>query len=87
MNEIEKAGGMVKAIEKGIPQRKIEVSAATKQAKIDSAQQTIVGVNKYRYRGRRIEVLDIDNQAVKRAQIEKLNKSKKTETKIKLKQH
>ena len=48
MNEIEKAGGMVKAIEKGIPQRKIEVSAATKQAKIDSAQQTIVGVNKYR---------------------------------------
>ena len=78
IKQIEDAGGMVKAIEKGIPQRKIEVSAATKQAKIDSAQQTIVGVNKYQISGEDpIDVLDIDNEAVKRSQINKLNKIKK----------
>ena len=77
IEQINDAGGMVKAIEKGIPQRKIEVSAATKQAKIDSAQQTIVGVNKYQISDEEpIDVLDIDNEAVKDAQIKKLKKKK-----------
>ena len=78
IEQINDAGGMVKAIEKGIPQRKIEVSAATKQAKIDSAQQTIVGVNKYQVADAEpIDVLDIDNEAVKDAQIKKAKSYKR----------
>ncbi len=79
IEQINDAGGMVKAIEKGIPQRKIEVSAATKQAKIDSAQQTIVGVNKYQVQDADpIDVLEIDNEAVKDAQIKKLTALRKS---------
>ena len=88
IEQINDAGGMVKAIEKGIPQRKIEVSAATKQAKIDSAQQTIVGVNKYQVADAEpIDVLDIDNEAVKDAQIKKLKAIKESRNEDEVKKY
>ncbi|MEE4257464.1 MAG: methylmalonyl-CoA mutase [Bacteroidales bacterium] len=73
--EIEKLGGMAKAIETGIPKMRIEEAAARKQARIDSHKDTIVGVNKYRLQKEEpIETLDIDNTAVRDAQIRRLKK-------------
>ena len=73
--EIEKLGGMTKAIESGMPKLKIEESAARKQAAIDSGRDVIVGVNKYRLaKEAEIEVLDVDNKAVREAQIRRLEK-------------
>jgi methylmalonyl-CoA mutase len=73
LDEIEELGGMTKAIESGMPKLRIEESAAKKQAAIDSGRDVIVGVNKYRL-GKEdpIEVLDIDNTAVREGQIARL---------------
>jgi methylmalonyl-CoA mutase len=75
IEEIEKLGGMSKAIETGVPKMRIERAAARSQGRIDSGSQTIVGVNKYRTaREDAIEILDIDNTAVRLAQTERLKK-------------
>jgi methylmalonyl-CoA mutase len=73
IQEIEKLGGMAKAIETGIPKMRIEEAAARKQARIDSHKDTIVGVNKYRLEKEEpIETLEVDNTAVREAQIKRL---------------
>ena len=75
MKEVEGLGGMAKAIESGVPKLRIEESAARKQAKIDRGEDVIVGVNKYRpTQETPIDVLDIDNAAVRESQIARLNK-------------
>ncbi|MCD4789176.1 MAG: methylmalonyl-CoA mutase, partial [Bacteroidales bacterium] len=77
IREVEELGGMAKAIETGIPKMKIEEAAARKQARIDSFQDTIVGVNKYRLEKEEpIETLEVDNDAVREAQIKRLQKLK-----------
>ncbi|CAM1373320.1 Methylmalonyl-COA mutase large subunit [Tenacibaculum litopenaei] len=74
IQEVENLGGMTKAIEKGIPKMRIEEAAAIKQAKIDSAQDVIVGVNKYQLEQEDpLHILEVDNQAVRQSQIERLN--------------
>jgi methylmalonyl-CoA mutase len=71
--EVEKMGGMTKAIEAGIPKLRIEEASARRQAKIDSGKETIVGLNKYRLEKEDpIDILDIDNTAVREAQIKRL---------------
>ncbi len=73
IKEVEELGGMTKAIEAGLPKLRIEEAAARTQARIDSGQQTIVGINKYRLdQEDSIEVLKVDNTAVREAQIERL---------------
>ena len=73
--EIEKLGGMVKAIESGIPKMRIEEAAARAQAKIDSGLQVIVGTNKYRLEKESpLETLEVDNSAVRESQIKRLEK-------------
>ena len=73
IEEIEKMGGMAKALEKGIPKLRIEEAAARKQAGIDSGDVTIVGVNKYKLdKEDPIDILDIDNTAVREGQIARL---------------
>jgi len=75
LDEIEELGGMTKAIESGMPKLRIEESAAKKQAAIDSSRDVIVGVNKYKLAEEdEIEVLDVDNAAVRESQIARLNK-------------
>nr|WP_320114782.1 methylmalonyl-CoA mutase [uncultured Desulfuromonas sp.] len=75
LKEIDELGGMTKAIESGMPKLRIEESAAKKQASIDSGRDVIVGVNKYKLAEEDpIEVLDIDNTAVRESQIARLNK-------------
>ncbi|MBT3383688.1 MAG: methylmalonyl-CoA mutase [Prolixibacteraceae bacterium] len=75
IEEVEKLGGMSKAIETGVPKMRIEEAAARAQGKIDSGNQTIVGVNKYRLEKEDpIDILEIDNSAVRTSQIERLNK-------------
>jgi methylmalonyl-CoA mutase len=77
--EIETLGGMTKAIEAGIPKMRIEEAAARRQARIDSGQETIVGVNKYKLdKEDPIEILEVDNTAVRLSQIKRLNEIKKT---------
>ena len=77
IQEVEKLGGMAKAIETGLPKMRIEEAAARTQAKIDSQQQTIIGVNKYRLEKEDpIDILDVDNTEVRRQQIERLNELK-----------
>jgi methylmalonyl-CoA mutase len=76
--EVEALGGMAKAIETGLPQLRIEEAAARTQARIDSGQQTVVGVNRYRSdSAEHVEVLKVDNAAVRAEQIEKLAKLKR----------
>jgi methylmalonyl-CoA mutase len=73
IQEVEKLGGMAKAIETGIPKMRIEEAAARKQGRIDSNKDTIVGVNKYRLEKQDpIEILEIDNTAVRESQIRRL---------------
>ncbi len=73
IEEVEKLGGMAKAIETGVPKMRIEEAAARAQGKIDSGTQTIVGINKYRLEKEDpIDILDIDNSAVRLSQIERL---------------
>ncbi len=75
LDEIEELGGMTKAIESGMPKLRIEESAAKKQASIDSGRDVIVGVNKYQLAEEdEIEVLDVDNAAVRESQIARLQK-------------
>lgn len=75
--EIESYGGMTKAIEAGIPKMRIEEASARKQARIDSGQETIVGVNKYKLdKEDPIDILEVDNSAVRLSQIDRLNRIK-----------
>jgi len=77
IQEVEELGGMTKAIEAGIPKLRIEEAAARKQARIDSGQDIIVGVNKYRLEKEDpLQILDVDNQKVRKKQIERLEKIK-----------
>ncbi len=77
IEEVEELGGMAKAIESGVPKMRIEEAAARAQAKIDAGTQTIVGTNKYRLEKEDpIDILDIDNTAVRLSQIERLNELK-----------
>ncbi len=77
IEEIESLGGMTKAIEEGIPKLRIEEAAARRQARIDSGKETIVGLNKYRLEKEEpLDILDIDNSAVRDSQIRRLNKMK-----------
>ncbi|MGB2224661.1 MAG: methylmalonyl-CoA mutase [Polaribacter sp.] len=78
LQEVEELGGMTKAIEKGIPKMRIEEAAAIKQAKIDSNQDVIVGVNKYALdQEDSLHILEVDNDAVRNSQIERLEALKK----------
>ena len=75
IEEVEKLGGMAKAIETGVPKMRIEEAAARAQGRIDSGSQTIVGINKYRLEKEDpIDILDIDNTVVRKSQIERLKK-------------
>ena len=77
IQEVETLGGMTKAIEQGIPKMRIEAAAAKKQAKIDSGQDIIVGVNKYQLEEEDpLHILEVDNEAVRTSQIERLNQLK-----------
>ena len=83
INEVEELGGMTKAIEIGIPKMRIEEAAAKKQAKIDSAQDVIVGVNKFRLKEEDpIHTLEVDNEAVRNSQIERLQQLKATRNSV-----
>ena len=73
IEEVEALGGMTKAIEEGIPKLRIEEAAARRQARIDSGKETIVGLNKYRLEKEDpLDILDIDNSAVRESQIKRL---------------
>jgi methylmalonyl-CoA mutase len=75
IEEVEAAGGMAKAIETGMPKMRIEEAAAKKQARIDRGEDVIVGVNKYAVEAEgNVEVLDIDNAAVRKSQLARLAK-------------
>ncbi|MFC0778541.1 methylmalonyl-CoA mutase [Flavobacterium sp. HJSW_4] len=79
IEEVEELGGMTKAIEAGIPKLRIEEAAARKQARIDSGQDIIVGVNKYRLEKEDpLDILDVDNQLVRKQQVERLEEIKQT---------
>ena len=74
IDEVEEAGGMTKAVESGMPKLRIEQAAALRQARIDRGEEIIVGVNKYRREDEPdIEILNVDNAAVRDAQIRRLN--------------
>ena len=86
IEEVEALGGMTKAIEAGIPKLRIEEAAARKQARIDSSQDIIVGVNKYRLEKEDpLHILDVDNQMVRKQQIEQLQRIKATRDNEKVK--
>ena len=73
IKEVDGLGGMTKAIEKGIPKMRIEEAAAKKQARIDSGQDIIVGVNKFQLKEEDpLHILDVDNEAVRKSQIKRL---------------
>jgi len=75
IEEVEELGGMAKAIETGVPKMRIEEASARKQARLDSCQDILVGVNKFKTTEKsNIEILDIDNTAVRDSQIERLKK-------------
>ncbi|MFN3997836.1 methylmalonyl-CoA mutase [Algoriphagus sp.] len=85
IEEVEELGGMAKAIETGLPKLRIEEAAAKKQARIDSGRDIIVGVNRYQVDEKsEIEVRDVDNQAVRDSQIERLKavKSKRNPAEV-----
>ncbi|MDG1176729.1 MAG: methylmalonyl-CoA mutase family protein, partial [SAR324 cluster bacterium] len=78
LDEIEKLGGMTKAVESGIPKQRIEAAAARRQALIDQGEEVIVGANKYQVENAEpVEVREIDNSAVRKEQIRRLQKIKK----------
>ncbi|MDC9722462.1 MAG: methylmalonyl-CoA mutase [Urechidicola sp.] len=77
IQEIEELGGMTKALEKGIPKMRIEEAAAKKQARIDSGQDIIVGVNAYQLKQEdELHILEVDNEAVRASQIKRLQQLK-----------
>ena len=80
IEEVEAQGGMAKAIETGLPKLRIEEAAARKQARIDRGEDVIVGVNKYQLgdgQDEAVEILDIDNDAVRESQIRRLENIRK----------
>ncbi|MEO0982941.1 MAG: methylmalonyl-CoA mutase [Pseudomonadota bacterium] len=77
IDEVEAMGGMAKAIEEGLPKLRIEEAAAKTQARIDSGQQTVVGVNKFQLdEPEEVPVLKVDNATVRRMQLDKLGRLK-----------
>jgi len=79
ISEVEELGGMAKAIDTGIPKMRIEEAAAKKQARIDSGKDVVVGVNKYQVEEQgQIEILEVDNTAVMRSQVERLKQLKES---------
>jgi methylmalonyl-CoA mutase len=79
IEEVEALGGMTKAIETGLPKMRIEEAAARKQARIDAGREVIVGVNRYQTAEKQLfEILQIDNEAVRREQIARLDAIRKT---------
>jgi methylmalonyl-CoA mutase len=87
IEEVEELGGMTKAIESGIPKLRIEEAAARKQARIDSSQDIIVGINKYRLEKEDpLQILDVDNDMVRKQQIERLQQIKATRDTAKVKE-
>lgn len=79
IQEVEQLGGMTKAIEAGIPKRRIEEAAAKKQARIDSGQDVIIGVNKYQLEDEdELQILEVDNAKVRQQQMERLERIKLT---------
>jgi methylmalonyl-CoA mutase len=75
IEEVERAGGMAKAIDAGLPKLRIEEAAARTQARIDSGRQPVIGVNKYRLdQEEHLDVLKVDNSAVRLGQVEKLRR-------------
>ncbi|MEL6917325.1 MAG: methylmalonyl-CoA mutase [Bacteroidota bacterium] len=78
IQEVEELGGMTKAIEAGIPKMRIEEAAAKKQARIDSGQDTIIGVNKYQLTEEdQLHILEVDNEKVMKQQLKRLESVKK----------
>ncbi|MFT5790946.1 MAG: methylmalonyl-CoA mutase [Saprospiraceae bacterium] len=87
IQEIEELGGMTKALERGIPKMRIEEAAAKKQARIDSGQDIIVGVNAYQLKEEApLQTLEVDNNAVRESQILRLNKIKSERNDIDIQQ-
>ena len=87
IQEVEKLGGMTKAIEKGIPKMRIEEAAAKKQAHIDSGQDVIVGVNKYRLENEdELQILEVDNAKVRKQQMARLEQIRSTRDSEKVEQ-
>jgi methylmalonyl-CoA mutase len=87
IEEVEELGGMTKAIESGIPKLHIEEAAARKQARIDSSQDIIVGINKFRLEKEDpLQILDVDNDMVRNQQIERLQQIKATRNTNKVKE-
>jgi methylmalonyl-CoA mutase len=87
IQEVEELGGMAKAIETGVPKMRIEEAAARTQGRIDSGSQAIIGVNKFRpEKEDPIDILEIDNTAVRKSQIERLNKlrAERNEAEVKI---
>ena len=85
IEEVEALGGMAKAIEAGVPKLRIEETAARRQARIDSGQETIVGVNTYRLaQEAALDILEVDNSAVRQAQIDRLTRlrAERDETRV-----
>ena len=79
IQEVEAAGGMTRAVESGLPKQRIEEAAARKQARIDAGDETVVGVNKYTSDGDdEVELLEVDNNAVREAQIARLETIRQT---------
>ena len=79
IEEVEELGGMAKAIEEGLPKMRIEEAAAKKQARIDSGQDQIVGVNIFQTEEKsKIDILEVDNAAVREGQIASIQKIKET---------
>ncbi len=87
IEEVEELGGMTKAIEAGIPKLRIEEAAARKQARIDSSQDIIVGVNQFRLEKEDpLHILDVDNQMVRKQQLEQLDRIKASRNTEKVKE-
>src|SRR4030043_647776 len=85
IQEIEQLGGMARAIETGLPKMRIEEAAARKQARIDTRKDIIVGLNKYRPdKDDPVDILEVDNTAVREAQIKRLNKLKAERDEVKV---
>lgn len=85
IQEVEELGGMAKAIETGLPKMRIEEAAARKQARIDSGKDIIIGVNRYEVTDNEpLEILEVDNTAVRNAQIERLTKMRADRNKEKV---
>jgi methylmalonyl-CoA mutase len=85
IQEIESLGGMTKAIETGIPKMRIEEASARRQAQIDAGREVIVGVNKYQTdKSEEIEVLEVDNRAVRESQLRRLAEIRRTRDQAKV---